>query len=69
MGRDPRSEELENLRLALGTFALQLDAFEVRIKNLLPLKTKVKAIDRAPPDVLANKIVSAMKERRSNNLF
>jgi hypothetical protein len=69
MGRDPRSEELENLRLALGTFALQLDAFEAQIKGLLPLKTTVKAIDRAPPDVFANKIVSAMKERRSNSLF
>jgi hypothetical protein len=29
---DPRAEELINLRLALATFALQLDAFEARIK-------------------------------------
>ncbi len=31
--RDPRSEELNNLRTALATFALQLDAFEARLKG------------------------------------
>jgi hypothetical protein len=30
---DHRAEELNNLRLALATFALQLDAFEARIKG------------------------------------
>jgi hypothetical protein len=29
---DPRAKELNNLRLALATFALQLDAFEARLK-------------------------------------
>jgi predicted Zn-dependent protease len=29
---DPRAEELNSLRLALATFALKLDAFEVRLK-------------------------------------
>jgi hypothetical protein len=29
--RDPRVEELSKLKLALTTFALQLDAFEARI--------------------------------------
>ena len=29
---DPRANELNNLRLALATFALQLDAFEARLK-------------------------------------
>ena len=44
MDRDQRSEELNNLRLALATFALQLDAFEARLKsrsfkaNLRPFK-------------------------------
>jgi len=28
---DARTEELDNLRLALATFALQLDAFEIRV--------------------------------------
>jgi hypothetical protein len=30
MSRDQRAEELHNLKLALATFALQLDAFEAR---------------------------------------
>jgi hypothetical protein len=29
-GEDARARELSNLRLALATFALQLDAFEMR---------------------------------------
>jgi hypothetical protein len=33
MSWDPRAEELNNLRLALATFALQLDAFEARLKG------------------------------------
>jgi hypothetical protein len=61
MDRDPRAEELNNLRLALATFALQLDAFEARLKGRSP-KTTVKAPQPAPPDIgFANKIVSAMK--------
>jgi hypothetical protein len=32
-GRDARAEELSNLRLALATFALQLDAFELRARE------------------------------------
>jgi hypothetical protein len=30
---DPRAVERNNLRLALATFALQLDAFEARLKT------------------------------------
>jgi hypothetical protein len=30
---DQRADELNNLRLALATFALQLDAFELRLKG------------------------------------
>lgn len=33
MSRDPRAEELSNLRFALATFALHLDAFEARLKD------------------------------------
>jgi hypothetical protein len=32
-GHDARAEELGNLRLALATFALQLDAFELRARE------------------------------------
>jgi hypothetical protein len=33
---EARTEELDNLRLALVTFALQLDAFEMRIRQRAP---------------------------------
>ena len=33
--KDERAEELDNLRLALATFALQLDAFEIRASDAL----------------------------------
>jgi hypothetical protein len=67
MSRDPRADELHNLKLALATFALQLDGFEARLKRLR-LKTTVKAVHPAPSDNrLANKIVSAMKSAEPNN--
>ena len=34
-GDDARAEELDHLKLALATFALQLDAFEMRTHRLL----------------------------------
>ena len=34
-GDDARAEELEHLKLALATFAVQLDAFEMRTHGLL----------------------------------
>jgi hypothetical protein len=33
--KDARAEELEHLKLALATFALQLDAFEMRTHDVL----------------------------------
>ena len=62
MDRDPRAEELNNLRLAMATFAIQLDAFEARVKGgPLRIGTKPKIAD-PPPDIdLAIKIVAAMK--------
>jgi hypothetical protein len=67
MDSDPRAKELSNLKLALATFALQLDAFEARLKSLLPLKiTTVKAVRPAPDIGFAYKIVSAMKSTEPN---
>jgi hypothetical protein len=44
-----RAEELNNLRLALATFALQLDAFELRMSDgLLAGGTKPKPLTRGP---------------------
>jgi hypothetical protein len=34
-GKDARAEELEHLKLALATFALQLDVFEMRTHDVL----------------------------------
>jgi hypothetical protein len=39
---DARADELNNLRLALATFALQLDAFELRTREGL-LRAGIKA--------------------------
>jgi len=35
-GDDARAEELNNLKLALATFVLQLDVFEMRMQEGLP---------------------------------
>src|ERR1700731_5374802 len=44
-----RAEELNNLKLALATFALQLDAFEFRMsEGLLGGGTKPKTLARGP---------------------
>jgi hypothetical protein len=62
MDRDPRAEELNNLRLAMATFAIQLDAFEARVKGgPLRIGTKPKIADPPPGIDLAIKIVAAMK--------
>jgi len=37
---DARTKELNNLRLALATFVLQLDAFEMRNREGLPRVSK-----------------------------
>jgi hypothetical protein len=58
---DPRAEELYNLRLALATFALQLDVFEARLKNRSSEKTIITSLPAATKATLANNIVSAMK--------
>ena len=60
MVRDPRAEELNNLKMALATFALQLDAFEARLKGRLSDPNKAP-LSTAPDIGFANKIVSAMK--------
>jgi hypothetical protein len=64
MDSDPRAKELSSLKLALATFALQLDAFEARLKSLLPLKTTTVKAVRSPDIGFANKIVSAMKSTK-----
>jgi hypothetical protein len=49
LGRDDaRAAELQNLRLALATFALQLDAFELQARGGL-LKAGIRPRMSAPP--------------------
>ena len=60
---DKRAEELTNLRLALATLALQLDAFEARLKGR---RTKMDAelTKLVSPDVgFARRVIGAMKNR------
>jgi hypothetical protein len=45
---DARAEELDNLRLALATFALQLDVFEMRTNESLRAGVKPQIFARAP---------------------
>jgi len=58
-GDDARAEELNNLRLALATFALQLDAFEMRTREMWtreqPFRTGMTAgIPVRPPESVAD---------------
>lgn len=59
--RDPRTQELNNLKVALATFALQLDIFEARIRNGPP-KAVIRPDRPKPADLdLAVKTGPAMK--------
>ena len=58
--RDSRAKELEDLKLALAKFALQLDEFEARLRAR---SIKAAAEDLNENATLASKIVSAMKRR------
>ena len=48
--RDPRTQELNNLKVALATFALQLDIFEARIRNGPP-RPAIRPDRSRPPDL------------------
>jgi hypothetical protein len=67
MDRDPRAEELNNLRLALAIFALHLDAFEARLNNRSAEASTAAARPRASDPAFANKIVSAMKSANTTS--
>jgi hypothetical protein len=47
---DARAEELHNLRLALATFALQLDAFEMRASGAFLAARREASIAAPRPD-------------------
>jgi hypothetical protein len=60
MDRDPRTQERNNLKLALATFALQIDAFEARVKGG-PLATIRREVPVQPDIGFAIKVVTAMR--------
>ena len=62
---DARAEELHNLRLALATFALQLDAFEMRASGaLLAIVATVAGMPNLSRTSMSSVIFS---ERRSSS--
>jgi hypothetical protein len=48
---DARAAELNNLRLALVTFALQLEIFEIRIRSGSPASSVEPERPRPAPDI------------------
>ena len=67
-GDDQRTEELNSLRLALATFALQLDAFELRLKGR---RTKTNGEPSKPVSgdaAFAKQVIGAMKNRPARKL-
>jgi hypothetical protein len=51
---DRRAEELDSLRLALATFALQLNAFETRLKSR---QTRINARSSSRPTSVPIKLI------------
>jgi hypothetical protein len=64
---DQRAEELNNLRLALATFALQLDAFELRLKVRGTKINGESSKPVSPGTAFAKQVVAAMKNRPPPN--
>ena len=56
-----RTEELNQLRLALATFALQLDAFEARLRRRLTKTNVGPSTLASPPDIRFTKQVIGAK--------
>jgi hypothetical protein len=63
---DARAEELHNLRLALATFALQLDAFEMKASSALLAARREASVRKSsiavprpnwPPDSKRGKMI------------
>jgi hypothetical protein len=65
MSRDLRAVELNNLKLALATFAVQLNAFEARLKRR-SFETDNRLPPRASDVQFARKIFWAMKAAESD---
>ena len=64
---DQRTAELNNLRLALATFALQLDAFEVRLNGRGTKINGEPSKPISPGTAFAKQVIGAMKNRPPSN--
>jgi hypothetical protein len=64
---DQRAEELKNLRLALATFALQVDAFELRLKGRGTRINGEPSKLVSPDAAFAKQVIVAMKNRPAAN--
>jgi hypothetical protein len=65
MDQDPRAKELSNLKLSLATFALQLDAFESRLRSQSFEAATKTALPFRRGAQFATTIVSAMRMGRA----
>jgi hypothetical protein len=63
MYRDPRTEELNNLRMALSTFALHLEAFEMRLRSQASNALGTPDIKFAAQVVAAMRSCPAVRDR------
>ena len=67
MHRDPRANELANLKEALTNFEHQLDLFEARI-GYQPKASPVHDLPSPAPQIaFANDVVAAMKNRMTED--
>jgi hypothetical protein len=64
---DQRTEELNSLRLAMATFALQLYAFEVRLKDRWKQTNAEPSKPVSPATAFAKQVIGAMKNRPPPN--
>jgi hypothetical protein len=64
---DQRAEELINLRWALAAFALQLDAFEVRLNGRGTKINGEPSKPISPGTAFAKQVIGAMKNRPPPN--
>jgi hypothetical protein len=67
MHRDPRANELANLKEALTNFEHQFDLFEARI-GCQPTASLAHDLPSPPPQIaFANDVVAAMKNRMTED--
>jgi hypothetical protein len=64
---DQRAEELINLRWALAAFALQLDAFEIRLMGRGTNINGGPSKPVSPDTAFAKQVIGAMKNRPPPN--